>query len=57
MNDVSCLMWKESTGTYAVNIKRDGVQIHREGLTMEEAKDLIEREIDMHYNAGIEASE
>lgn len=57
MNDVSCIMWKESTGLYAVNIQHDGLRIHREGLTMEQAKDLIEREIDLKYEAGIEASE
>lgn len=56
MDDISCLMWREERdgSTYSVNIKRDGKMLHREGLSMAEALDLIESEIGRQFEAGME---
>lgn len=51
---ISCLMWKEPEGTYAVNIQKDGTQIHRSGLTVKEALDLIETAIYVRFESGVE---
>lgn len=54
IDNISCLMWKEPGGTYAVDIKRDSVRIHRAGLTIKEALDLIETAIYVRFESGVE---
>lgn len=56
MDDISCLMWREERdgSTYSLNIKRGGKMLHREGLSMAEALDLIESEIGRQFDAGME---
>lgn len=51
---ISCLMYKEAGGTYAVKIQKDNTQIHRSGLTIKEALDLIETAIYVRFESGVE---
>ena len=45
---------KEPDGKYAVRIKKDGTQVHRSGLTIKEALDLIETAIYVRFESGVE---
>ena len=54
IDNISCLMWKEADGSYAVDIKKDGCVQHRSGLSIREALDLIETAIYTRYEAGME---
>lgn len=54
IDNISCLMWKEPDGKYAVLIKKDDTQIHRSDLTIKEALDLIETAIYVRFESGVE---
>ena len=54
IDHISCLMWREPEGTYAVDIKKDGLREHRSGLTIKEALDLMETAIYIRFEAGLE---
>ena len=54
IDNISCLMWREETGTYAVTIKKDNTSTQKRGLTIKEALDLIETAVYMRYESGIE---